>query len=120
MLLIYEKLKTEPIQYRCEFVACIFQNLGSYLYLIGALLSFDKTRLIKKILLFNFIGIVFFLIDSIFTLIGWIITFRRKPSNNPKNGCTIQVKNNKVNDKFCSLFFYIECLYMGTYFKYYC
>ena len=32
--------KDEPIQYRSEFVACIFQNLGSYFYLIGALLTF--------------------------------------------------------------------------------
>jgi len=85
------KTKNEPIQYRFEFLACIFQNLGSYFYLIGALLNFDKIRLIKKILLFNFLGIISFLIESILTLFGWIILYRKKSSNNRKNNCTIQV-----------------------------
>ncbi len=85
------KTKDESIQYRSEFVACIFQNLGSYFYFIGALLSFNKIQWIKRILVFNFIGIICFLTESIFTLIGWIIVFRRKPSSNPKNSCTIQV-----------------------------
>jgi len=76
--------KAESIQYRSEFLACIFQNLGSYFYLIGALLNFDKNQWIKKILFFNFLGIISFLIESIFTLSGWIIIYRRKSSNNPK------------------------------------
>ncbi|CAF1326312.1 unnamed protein product [Adineta steineri] len=84
------KSKNESIQYRSEFFACIFQNLGSYFYLIGALLLFDKNRLFKTILLFNFIGIISFLIESCLTSIGWTITFRRKPLTNPKNGCHIQ------------------------------
>jgi hypothetical protein len=75
------KNQTEPIQYRSEFVACIFQNFGSFFYLIGALLNFDRIRLIKKILFFNFIGIISFLIESFFTLFGWIIIYRRKSSN---------------------------------------
>src|SRR5579871_320061 len=36
--------KDQPIQYRIEFVGCIFQNLGSYLYLFGALLAFNKAQ----------------------------------------------------------------------------
>jgi hypothetical protein len=99
------KTKNDPIEYRSEFVACIFQNLGSYFYLTGALLSFRKTQLFKKVLLFNFIGIIAFLIDSIFTLLGWLIVFRRKPSKNPKNGCTIQVKNQEL--KVHRLFFFM-------------
>jgi len=81
------KTKDESIKYRSEFVACIFQNLGSYFYFIGALLSFNKIQWMTRILFFNFIGIICFLIESIFTIIGWIIIFRR----NPKNSCTIQV-----------------------------
>jgi hypothetical protein len=81
----------EPIQYRSELVACVFQNLGSYFYLTGALLAFDKTRLIDKILLFNLIGVISFLTESAFTLLGWFMVFRRSLSNDPKSGCSIQV-----------------------------
>jgi hypothetical protein len=76
--------KAESIQYRSEFLACIFQNLGSYFYLIGALLNFDKNQWIEKILFLHFLGIISFLIESIFTLSGWIIVYRRKSFNNPK------------------------------------
>ncbi|UJR30762.1 hypothetical protein I4U23_018282 [Adineta vaga] len=84
------KSTNESIQYRSEFFACIFQNLGSYFYLIGAILSFDKLRWINKILLFNLIGIFSFLIESIFTLLGWLIIFRRNSQSHPKKSCTIQ------------------------------
>ena len=68
----------EPIEYRAELVACIFQNLGSYFYLIGALLAFDKARLMKTVLLLNFIGIIAFLMEAGFTFLGWRIAFRKK------------------------------------------
>ncbi len=87
----------QPIEYRVEFVACIFLNLGSYLYLSGALLNFDKARFIEKILLLNFIGILAFLIESGVTFLGWRISFRKKPSTNPKRGCVPQVINNRIN-----------------------
>ncbi|CAF4015312.1 unnamed protein product [Rotaria sp. Silwood2] len=80
------KEKDQPIQYRSEFLACIFQNLGSIFYVIGAILAFDKMQLINK-LLFNLLGIFAFLIESIFILLGWIILFRKKIS---KNNCTLQ------------------------------
>jgi hypothetical protein len=107
----------EPIQYRSEFVACIFENLGSCFYLIGAVLGFDKIHYIEKIFLFNFIGTNAFIIEATFTFLGWFITFRRKALSNPKNGCTIQVKTNtKIKKKSISLF--LECLYMGSYNEY--
>ncbi|CAF1034422.1 unnamed protein product [Rotaria sordida] len=80
------KNKDQPIQYRSEFLACIFQHIGSIFYLIGALLPFNNIQLMKK-LLFNLFGIISFLIESIFTLLGWIILFRRKFS---KTNCTLQ------------------------------
>ena len=85
------KNKNEPIQYRAEFIACIFQILGSYFYLIGAILAYDRFRFMKKILLFNLIGIIAFLIEAGFTLLGWRIMFKIKPSTDPKRGCVIQV-----------------------------
>jgi hypothetical protein len=88
--------KNEPIGYRSEFVACIFQNLGSCFYLIGALLSFNnKTRWMDKIFLLNLIGIFAFLIESGFTFLGWRISLQKNPPNNPKRGCTSQVKTKK-------------------------
>ena len=86
----------EPIEYRCEFVSCIFQNLGSYLYLIGAALSFETSRSMDTILLFNFFGILAFLTESIFTLIGWLMFLQRKPSDSVKHGCDLQVKRTIV------------------------
>ena len=83
--------KNEPIQHRCELVACIFQNLGSCFYLIGALLAFNKIRFMDKVLLFYFIGICAFLTEAILAFIGWRILFRKKPSTNPKRGCVPQV-----------------------------
>ncbi|CAF1030095.1 unnamed protein product [Rotaria sp. Silwood1] len=80
------KNKDQPIQYQSEFLACIFQHLGSIFYFIGAILAFNKIYLIKK-LLFNLLGIFSFLIESIFTLLGWIILFRRKLS---KTNCSLQ------------------------------
>ncbi len=88
--------ENDPIEYRAELVACIFQNLGSIFYLIGALLSFDKAHLMKVVLLLNFIGIIAFLIEAGFTFLGWRISFRRKPSANPKRGCVPQVIEKKI------------------------
>ncbi|CAF0793496.1 unnamed protein product [Rotaria sp. Silwood1] len=82
--------RNEPIQYEAESVACLFQNLGSYFYLISALLAFNKGQFMKNILLFNLIGINAFLIESGFIFLGWRISFRRKPSTNPKRGCVPQ------------------------------
>jgi hypothetical protein len=96
--------KDGPIQHRCEFVACIFQNLGCYFYLIGALLAFDKTRFMGTVLLFNFIGICAFLIESICTFLGWRFSFQRKPSTNPKRGCVPQVIDKKTHQIRYSLF----------------
>lgn len=82
------KLRTklnEPKQYRSDLFACIFQNLGSYFYLISALLNFNKILMIKKTFLFNFLGIISFLIESILTLFGWFIFSQRNSSNNLKN-----------------------------------
>jgi hypothetical protein len=87
----------EPIEHRTEFVACIFQHLGSYFYLIGALLNFNRAQFIEKVLLLNFIGIIAFLIEAGLTFLGWRILFRRKPSANPKRGCVPQVLNKKIN-----------------------
>ena len=84
--------KDEPIQYRIEFVACIFQHLGSYLYLIGALLATRNTQFMETVLLLNFIGMMAFLIESCLIFLGWRISFRRKPSTDPKRGCVSQVK----------------------------
>ncbi|CAM4749610.1 unnamed protein product [Rotaria magnacalcarata] len=80
----------EPIQCQAEFVACLFQNLGSYCYLISALLTFNKSQYMGTVLLFNLIGIVAFLIESGFTFLEWYISCRRKPSTNPKRGCVFQ------------------------------
>ncbi|CAF1097991.1 unnamed protein product [Rotaria sordida] len=82
--------KDEAIQYEAELVACLLQNLGSYFYLISALLAFNKSQFTKIILLFNLIGINAFLIESGFIFLGWRISFRRKPSTNPKRGCVPQ------------------------------
>ncbi|CAF3190947.1 unnamed protein product [Rotaria socialis] len=82
--------KNEPIQYQAELVACIFQNLGSYCYLISALLTFNKSQYMGKILLFNLIGIFAYLIESGFIFLEWGISGRRKPSTNPKRGCVSQ------------------------------
>ena len=79
-----------PIEYRAEFVACIFQHLGSYCYLIGALLLFSKTRLLRAILLSNFIGILAFLTESLLTFLGWRIALRKRPPANAKRGCVPQ------------------------------
>ncbi len=88
--------KDEPIGYRVEFVACIFQHLGSYLYLIGALLSFRTAEIMGTALLLHFIGIMAFLIESGFTFAAWRISFRGKPSTNPKRGCVSQVENKEI------------------------
>ncbi|CAF0786332.1 unnamed protein product [Adineta steineri] len=82
--------KDEPVHYRSELIACIFQNLGSYLYLLSALLLFDKSAYIELVLLFQFFGTTAFVIESCFVFLGWRISFRRKPSTNPKRGCVSQ------------------------------
>jgi hypothetical protein len=111
----------EPLGNRTELVACIFQHLGSYFYLIGALLNFNRAQFIDKILLLNFIGIIAFLIDAGLTFLGWHISFRKKPSANPKRGCVPQVLNKKIK-KIRSLFslIYLGCLYVGSYNVYHC
>ncbi|CAF2401885.1 unnamed protein product [Rotaria sp. Silwood2] len=86
----FRQNKNEPIEYEAELVACLFQNLGSYFYLISALLAFNKSRFVKEILLYNLIGINAFLMESGFIFLGWRISFRRKPSTNPKRGCVPQ------------------------------
>jgi hypothetical protein len=96
----------EPIEHRIDLVACIFQNLGSYFYLIGALLSFNRVRFIEKILLLYFIGIIAFLMEAGLTFIGWRISFRKNPTANPKRGCVPQVINKKKLNKIF-LFSYI-------------
>jgi hypothetical protein len=102
--------ENEPIEHRAELVACIFQNLGSYLYLIGALLAFDKTRLMKAVLLLNFIGIIAFLIEAGFTFLGWRISFRKKPSANAKRGCVPQViEKTKIYYYFFNVFRMFIC-----------
>lgn len=85
------KDNNEPIQYKSELVACIFQNLGSYCYFISALLAYKKDQYRGTILLFNLLGICGFLIEAGFTFLGWRLSFRRKPSTNPKRGCVPQV-----------------------------
>jgi hypothetical protein len=89
--------KDEPIQYRAEFVACIFQHLGSCFYLIGALLSYYNIQFMETVLLLNCIGIMALVIESGFTFLGWRLSFRRKPSTNPKRGCVSQVNKNSRN-----------------------
>ena len=84
-----------PIEYRAEFIACIFQHLGSYFYLIGALLLFNKNHLLRAILLLNSIGILAFLIESLLTFLGWRITLRKRPPANAKRGCVPQVNRNQ-------------------------
>ena len=79
------------IEYRFELFACIFQNLGSYFYLFGTAFSCDKTRWINHIFLFNFLGILCFLIESILVLLGWFIIFRKKLSHPSKDRCTFRV-----------------------------
>lgn len=86
----------QPIENRAELVACIFLNLGSYFYLIGALLSFNRTRFIEQILIFNFIGILVFLIEAGLTFLGWRISLRKRPTANPKRGCVPQVIKNET------------------------
>ncbi|CAF1055373.1 unnamed protein product [Adineta ricciae] len=80
----------KSIQYPSEFFACIFQNLGSYFYLFGAVLSCDKTRWINHIFLLNFLGILCFLIESILVLLGWFIIFGKKLSHYSKDRCTFR------------------------------
>ncbi|CAF3210044.1 unnamed protein product [Rotaria socialis] len=84
------KYQDQPVQYRSEFVACIFQNLGSIFYLIGAILVFEKIQVIEKKFLFNLFGIISFLMESFLTLLGWIIVFRRRPAKTSKNSCNFQ------------------------------
>lgn len=85
------KNEDEPIKYEAGFIACIFQNLGSFFYLISSFLTFNKSLFMGKILLLNLIGIIAFLIESILTFTAWRISFLRKPTNNPKRGCVSQV-----------------------------
>lgn len=92
------KLRDKPnasIEYRTEFVACIFQHLGSYFYLTGALLSFNRNRWLRAILLLNSIGILAFLTEALLTFLGWRITLRKRPPANAKRGCVPQVNRNE-------------------------
>ncbi|UJR15824.1 hypothetical protein I4U23_002753 [Adineta vaga] len=82
--------ENEPIHYRAELVACIFQNLGSFLYLIAASLAFHQIKYIKTVLLLNFFGILALLTESIFTFLGWRISLRRQQSLDSKRGCVSQ------------------------------
>ena len=69
---------TELIEYRCELVACIFLNIGSYFYFIGVLFAFNQTQSVKNSYLFYLLGIIAFLIESFFSTIGWSITIRNQ------------------------------------------
>ena len=103
----------EPIKYRCEFVACIFQNLGSCLYLIAAILAFDSGRWAERILAINFLGVVAFLIESLLTFAGWFVLLRSAPSIHPANTCSIQVNTIDVRADRSS--FRLEHLHLGSY-----
>ena len=82
----------EPIKYRCEFVACIFQHLGSCLYFIAAILAFDSGRWAERILVINFLGVVAFLVESLLTFAGWLVILRTAPTIHPSSRCQIQVR----------------------------
>jgi hypothetical protein len=82
----------EPIHYRAELVACIFHQCGSYCYLIGAILAFDKMTWMKVVLLCNFIGILAFVFESCLTFLGWIVTLKRTRSIDRRYQCTAQVR----------------------------
>ena len=116
------KSRNEPIQYRLECIACIFLNIGSYFYFIGALLSFNKTQYFEKTLLFTLIGQISFLIESFLTLFGWMLINRRKTSFSPRR--LIQVTTISSNSFLLSLYFriflsgHIFSIYLLTLFIY--
>lgn len=87
------KSPDDPIEYRCEFVACIFQNFGSFLYFLGALFAFGKTNWTERSLIMNFFGIVAFLIESFLTLIGWWIVYQRTELVHPDHGWSFRVRS---------------------------
>ena len=62
----------EPIRYRAELAACICHNIGSHCYLIGAIFAFGKSQSIKISLLFYFLGILSFLLESGFDF-PWLV-----------------------------------------------
>lgn len=101
--------KSQPIKYRSELFACIFQNLGSIFYFIGAALAFAKTRMIETRLLFSLMGIFTLLIESILTITGWFILCRRNTSKTLKDSCKIQVET--MN------YFYFTLLYFNLTFR---
>jgi hypothetical protein len=72
----YRDDTTAPIRYRSEAIACVFHLLGSQSYLLGAIFALDRPRQTGRMLLFNVIGIVALLVESAFTLLGWIVVVR--------------------------------------------
>lgn len=102
------KSPDDPIEYRCEFVACLFQNFGSFFYFLGALFAFGKTNWIERSLLMNLFGILAFLIESLLTLIGWSIVYHRSELVHPDYGCSFRVRREKKTsmdkNKFIKVF----------------
>lgn len=84
--------ENEPIHYRAELVACVFQNVGCYLYLMSATLAFHQPKYMKTILLLNFFAILAFLTESSLIFLGWRMALRRQGTSNPKRGCVSQVR----------------------------
>ncbi|CAF1067005.1 unnamed protein product [Adineta ricciae] len=82
--------ENEPIHYRAELIACMFQNVGCYLYLLGATLAFHQVKYMKTILLLNFFAILAFLTESSLIFLGWRMALRRQGTSNPKRGCVAQ------------------------------
>ena len=92
----YRENTEQPIHYRGELVACIFQNIGSQCYFIGSLFGFNRTRFMKEFLLLTFIGILAFLLESGFTFLGWLVTFKRRPTSSPRYTCSSQVRMARI------------------------
>lgn len=88
----------QPIHFRAELIASVFHHLGSYAYLIGALIAFHRTGWISAWFLFNFLGSLAFLFESAFTFLGWIITLKKTKPTNPKFGCSSQVRISSFTD----------------------
>ncbi|CAF0866775.1 unnamed protein product [Didymodactylos carnosus] len=85
---LLRKSKNIPINYKAEFTACIFQILGSYCYLLGAILAENKTKYMPKILALNVAGIFSLVLEATFTIVGWQITLKNKTYFN--RGCCAQ------------------------------
>ena len=108
----------DPIEYRCEFFACVFQTVGSVFYFLGALFAFGQRSWSERSLLMNLFGIIALLIESLLTLAGWWVVHRRTELVHPDNGwsCRVRTTNRAANS--IDIFVPLEYLPLGSRVKY--